>query len=287
MPWFIYRITNLVNRKIYVGKTDNVERRWYDHCYDAKHNTGFYFQRAIRKYGEDAFSISILETYKNEQTALDREKALIRELNTRNPQVGYNVAEGGLGGHTMTQEQIENQRAIKICDHPKFIEAFNAGLTQREIAKLFHVSVTSVIRCIKQLRLERVRYSRTLSDELRLQRKSERLQRLHEKRNAKKMSPEVYSQFRAGVMIRVNKTRGINNEIKKQVLEMYFGPEEMSAREIANKLQIGHGSVRCTISNAYAMMDEEERKTVKHKRASSVRSGDKNANSRARRSHAS
>lgn len=305
MPWFIYKITNLVNQKIYVGKTNNIERRWYSHCYDAKHDCGFYLHRAIRKYDKEAFSISILEAFNDEQTALDQEKSLIKTLNARNPSIGYNIAEGGLGGNTLTQDQIENQRVIKSCDHEKFIDAFNSGLSQREIALLFNVGSRGVISCATRLGLSFndrrltpkksvegiqnedvifVLRQKSLQRELiRSQRRQEQLQRLKISRENRKMSPEAYSQFRSGVMTRVNKSRGISDEMKQRVIDLYFGPEELSAKEIALRLKIGHGSVRCTISSAYATMDNKEREGIKKRRGSSVRSGVKNANSAARR----
>jgi group I intron endonuclease len=305
MPWFIYKITNLVNRKIYIGKTDDIEHRWYGHCYDAKHSNGFYFQHAIRKYGEEAFAISILEAHKDEQIAFDREKTLIKELNTRDPRVGYNIAEGGLGGNTMTQEQIEAQHSIKNCDYSKFIEAFNIGLTQGEIAKLFKTGIKGVINCARRLDLSfknrRSLKLRKITKEvqnkdviaflqqkfyqkeaLRTQRRQERLRHLKILRESRKMSPEVYSHFRAKIMTRVNKTRGISDEMKQRVIDLYFGSEEMTAKEIANQLQIGHGSVRRTINCAYAAMNDEDRKNVKKRRASSVRSGDRNPRSLSR-----
>ena len=61
---YIYKITNKVNGKAYVGKTtDTVQVRWKEHLKDFKRkrcaNRPLY--RAIRKYGIDAFNVETIE----------------------------------------------------------------------------------------------------------------------------------------------------------------------------------------------------------------------------------
>ena len=52
--WIIYKHTNLINNKIYIGQTcQRVEERWRKgKGYDPK----TYFAKAINKYGWDNFS---------------------------------------------------------------------------------------------------------------------------------------------------------------------------------------------------------------------------------------
>ena len=54
---YIYKITNLVNGKSYVGQTiRTIEERWKQHIKDSKGNKDdFYLHRAIRKYGKENF----------------------------------------------------------------------------------------------------------------------------------------------------------------------------------------------------------------------------------------
>lgn len=58
----IYKVTNLINGKIYIGSTKNtLKMRWYSHCrYALKLNSLFRFHRAIRKYGIDNFKLEYL-----------------------------------------------------------------------------------------------------------------------------------------------------------------------------------------------------------------------------------
>lgn len=58
----IYKIVNLVNRKILIGQSINITGRWYTHKWEAKNNKhdNPYFQKAWNKYGENNFKIEII-----------------------------------------------------------------------------------------------------------------------------------------------------------------------------------------------------------------------------------
>lgn len=82
----IYKITNTVNNKSYVGYTTNPTARWEAH----RHNQGskLVFQ-AIKKYGEDKFTFEVIA-----EDTVDNEQKYIDEHNTMAP-YGYNLVEGG------------------------------------------------------------------------------------------------------------------------------------------------------------------------------------------------
>lgn len=97
MKYYIYKILNLTNNKMYIGKAKRVDRRWSEHLRNAKKGKQHPLYDAIRKYGLESFRFSVvLETTSSEVDGL--EKQLIREL-SRYP-MGYNLAEGGSGGDT-------------------------------------------------------------------------------------------------------------------------------------------------------------------------------------------
>ena len=54
----IYKIENLINGKVYIGQSIEIERRFKKHL-TAKDNTVIH--KAIRKYGKENFSLQILE----------------------------------------------------------------------------------------------------------------------------------------------------------------------------------------------------------------------------------
>ena len=61
---FIYKITNDINDKIYVGKTEfSIEKRFAEHCKDAFKRTEEHrpLYNAMRKYGIEHFHAELIE----------------------------------------------------------------------------------------------------------------------------------------------------------------------------------------------------------------------------------
>lgn len=88
----IYKITNLINGKIYVGKTTkSAEERFKRHFYN--HKTGnTYLYKSMRKHGFHNF---IIETIEQTQNLNEKEIFWISELSPE-----YNMTKGGDGGDT-------------------------------------------------------------------------------------------------------------------------------------------------------------------------------------------
>ena len=57
----VYKLTNLINGKIYIGKSVELRHRIQNHGYD--HRFDYYIKRAIRKHGWMNFKIEVLEAY--------------------------------------------------------------------------------------------------------------------------------------------------------------------------------------------------------------------------------
>ena len=86
----IYQIRNLVNGKIYVGSSVNLETRKTRHYWELENNrhNNQHLQRAYNKYGLDKFVFEVLE-YVERDVLLEREQYYIDTLNTVNE--GYNI----------------------------------------------------------------------------------------------------------------------------------------------------------------------------------------------------
>lgn len=86
---YIYKITNLVNNKIYIGSTvRDLETRFNEHCRPCskKH----FITKAILKHGRDNFRIELLEEVDDYSILFKREGELIRQHNSLHPN-GYNL----------------------------------------------------------------------------------------------------------------------------------------------------------------------------------------------------
>lgn len=107
----IYKITNIINNKIYIGQTiRSLNRRFTRHKSDAKRDTSCsnYFYRALRKHGSENFTIElIVEGDFNTILLNELEIHYIRLFNSNNYKIGYNSNEGGKGsrGYKMTDER--------------------------------------------------------------------------------------------------------------------------------------------------------------------------------------
>lgn len=86
---FIYKITNHVNGKVYIGQSVRpVEERWNRHKIDAiSGRLDTHFARAIRKYGVDNFSIEVIDTAKTQAELTLKEHYWIGYYNAVN--TGY------------------------------------------------------------------------------------------------------------------------------------------------------------------------------------------------------
>jgi group I intron endonuclease len=110
---FIYKITNLVNGKIYIGQTvQTIERRWLSgHCAASKKPT--LLQRAIKKYGKDSFSVEIVEI--QPLSLLDvREIYWIAHYNSSDTGIGYNLTSGGNSNKKISESSRQKMAAAKL-----------------------------------------------------------------------------------------------------------------------------------------------------------------------------
>lgn len=121
---YIYCITNKINGKQYVGKTENtIDERWKEHKRDYKkercEKRPLY--DAIQKYGIENFEIKELEYLKEGGKLLsDREIYWIEKLNTYGHN-GYNATKGGDGK--------------TLYDHNKIIELYQSIGTMKGVSK--------------------------------------------------------------------------------------------------------------------------------------------------------
>ena len=125
----IYKITNMENRKIYIGKTDrSLKIRLSEHL---RQNTNKHFDFAVKKYGKDKFPIEEIDRCHNPKELIEKEKYWIELLDAQNPNLGYNIKEGGDDGK-WTLEARKRLCKPKSKEHAKNI---SKGLTGRKCSQ--------------------------------------------------------------------------------------------------------------------------------------------------------
>lgn len=93
---YIYKITNKINKKVYIGQTINFKKRMNQHkCFYKKKNV-MLIDMAIRKYGVENFTFEIIETTKKQEIADELERYYIKKYDCKiKNNKGYNLLDGG------------------------------------------------------------------------------------------------------------------------------------------------------------------------------------------------
>lgn len=114
---YVYKTTNLLNNKIYVGQH---RANKFDESY---YGSGKTLLKSIAKNGLTNFKVEILEWCYSKEQLNDREIYYIKLLDATNREIGYNITRGGNGGDTFHSLPIERQEQLRELHHTiKFSE---------------------------------------------------------------------------------------------------------------------------------------------------------------------
>lgn len=92
----VYKVTNKVNGKIYIGFTGrSADERWKGH--HQTRNPKYPLQKAVKKYGKENFSREVIFTSDDRDEAFSMETFYIKKFKTNERKFGYNLTEGGEG----------------------------------------------------------------------------------------------------------------------------------------------------------------------------------------------
>lgn len=144
MNGFIYKITNKVNNKVYIGQTRyTVESRWRQHLknYNVEHRKQPLYM-AFEKYGVENFEVELIEEV-NVDKLDEREIFWIAKYDSFKN--GYNATIGGQGGkiYYWTDSNYEEIRTMYL-----------SGFTSANIAKHYNVSAWTIIQILKSLNVK-------------------------------------------------------------------------------------------------------------------------------------
>lgn len=155
----IYKITNLINGKIYIGSSVDLYSRYRNHFYNYEHN--IYLKRAFIKHGRENFKFEVLEycekekLIKREQHYLDtmlfaQEYIQSGKKDKRFRVLSYNVAPlaGSRLGLTITKEHklIISTPIIQFTIEGEYVKRFDSI---REAAKEVNRTTHGIGSCCR------------------------------------------------------------------------------------------------------------------------------------------
>lgn len=143
MKGFIYKITNRVNNKVYIGQTHfTIEHRFKQHIknFNIEHRQQPLY-KAFAKYGIENFSVEMVEEVECEKLN-EREIYWIAYYDSFNK--GYNATLGGDGQlYQWTDSQYEEIKSLYL-----------SGFTIKKVAELFNVSAYTITGILKSLNVK-------------------------------------------------------------------------------------------------------------------------------------
>ncbi len=109
---FIYKVTHTESGRVYVGQTRDkkgIRNRWSVHVSCARRAVyDTYFHNAIRKYGESAFVVELLDECTID-SANALEKRYIATFRSNEKAFGFNMSEGGDGGQNTQSPEVRKK----------------------------------------------------------------------------------------------------------------------------------------------------------------------------------
>lgn len=133
---YIYKITNLLNQKVYIGQSSKSWEESLDY-----YGSGVLIEKAIKVHGIDNFEKELLENCKTKKQLDKAEKFWIKHYKENLQLSLYNLTEGGTGGVTYTKgsevyEQIKHKLGLK--------GSLNAGSRTEVIEKRVNTCTTNI-----------------------------------------------------------------------------------------------------------------------------------------------
>ena len=109
MYGYIYKTTNIINKKIYIGQKRAAEFLGVKYL-----GSGKYLANAIKKHGKDNFIVEKIDEANDKNELNEKEKYWIKFYNSTDSSVGYNISFGGDGGDTWSNlKQDDREKRLQ------------------------------------------------------------------------------------------------------------------------------------------------------------------------------
>jgi group I intron endonuclease len=215
---FIYKVTNIINNKFYIGmhSTNNLE--------DGYLGSGDRIKRSINKYGKENFKFEILEKFTNRELLKEREKELVNEDLLRNI-LCMNLVLGGSGGFISLNGTKNGRISTDTILREKYGDNFKSVIT-----KNFYENLSNEDRILLNMKIidGQKRSGFDFGSTFRNKKHKEESKKLIGEKNSIKQKGEKNSQY--GTCWITNNTE--NKKIKKVDLSIYLDSGWIKGRKM-------------------------------------------------------
>lgn len=143
----IYKITNLINGKIYIGKDVESNQKYM--------GSGNLIKKAIKKHGLENFKKEILEECLSKDELCNKEKYWIDFFKSTDLKIGYNISKGGDGGDTITNHPNKNE-IIKKLSFARKGKRYEDFLSEEEVRSYKEKLANSMSKRLKGKKIEEI-----------------------------------------------------------------------------------------------------------------------------------
>lgn len=222
MIGYIYKTTNLINNKIYIGKhiSEKASKTYK--------GSGKILKQAFKKYGKENFLCEVIATASTEDELNTLEACWIEQYNSRDPKIGYNIVAGGLGTSGYRHTEEAKQKMSKAKTGRKLTEDWKR-----------HVSEAQQGRFVSEETREKLRQAnlgRKHTDETK-----EKLREAH-KRNPRNFTEDYRRKLRESRAIAIESGRwSISDEGMEKLRESGSRPKSEEHRKHLSESRIESG----------------------------------------------
>lgn len=148
--YYLYRITCIINGKIYIGQAKDYNQRWRQHKWETnRERPRMIINKAMKKYGIEKFVYEVIATCKDIEDANEIETLLVKQYESHiSTRKGYNVSNGG-------------SNAPKTEEWKQMMRDWHASLSPEEKQKRKDMHRQSIINQIETQRYPALGTKRT------------------------------------------------------------------------------------------------------------------------------
>lgn len=161
----LYKITNLINNKIYFGETSNLKKRWNAHVSLSKDTTGkkkYAIHKAIIKYNLQNFKFEVIEQRNSKEEIRNLETEYIKKFKTLIPN-GYNETLNSIviNSNYKKKTKLSKTKALSVIK-----EYVNTETSARLLSKKFNLVKSCIINILNLRNGYEIKISKKLNIKL-------------------------------------------------------------------------------------------------------------------------